>query len=189
MCLFKNIAELQEWLAAQKIDTAAWGVGAAKSVSELWQEIMVGETTILNEPPVRVVRGVVQVMIRNGSKILIEREQEFAHNQKRYRNTPPAEKMKPAESYTATVLRCMSEEFGIKPETIEIREETYRQRREMKESSSYPGLLTLYHFHIVEVQVQGLPDTEFWTQETGSGNLVTRHHWIWKSESETDGDF
>ena len=178
---FKNVAELQNWLKANRIDTSLWGEGNAKTINNLWNELQNGEIAFQDSPPRRLVH-VAQVLIRKGKQILLEAEQELANGQRRFRNQPPSEKMKPGESSTDAVLRCFQEELGIRPEDVTFLPETYERVQRESDSLSYPGLTTQYTFQIIAAQVAGLPETDFWrdNQAFGSGDPVKRHLWIWR---------
>jgi len=179
----KNINELTQLLSAKNIDTSKWGTGTTKTTNDLWNEIRNGESIIQDEPLLRIV-DVINVIIRNGESVLIETSQELDDGRTRSRNIVPAEKKKTGESYIEAARRCLREELQVKDRNIEILESTYRQEQKIKESISYPGLSTLFRYHIVEAKVNGLPNTDFWTFESADNELdpISRHHWIWKRE-------
>ena len=180
----KNAEQLENLLIANGIDFALWGQGNAKYVIDLWNEMISGESIIQENPLIRLV-AVVQIVIRNtDGRILIEVEQELADGRIRSRNRAPAEKMKPAESYSSAAIRCLEEELGLSADKVKLIKPTYKQIQELKDSPSYPGLQSKYIFHIIEAKVLGLPDTDFWTDEaTYNGkDPVRKHHWAWVEE-------
>lgn len=179
--------DLQAWLAVQGIDCSEWGLGTTKTVDNLWTELVKGEILLVDNPPLRVVQ-VVQVVIRQGSRILIEVEQEFADKRRRARHYPPSEKMAAGESYVAAAMRCLKEELDVDRPRVELLLSTYQQRVSEKDSLSYPGLKSRYLFHVVEAKVEGLPSTEFWTLEDNVEPLdpVRKHHWVWQPQNEAD---
>jgi ADP-ribose pyrophosphatase YjhB (NUDIX family) len=181
MLTFEGIAELKAWLKAKGIDTTLWGSGQAKSVENLWAELVAGESQIQDDPPLRLVR-MVTIMIRDGDKILVEAAQEFGENQQRYRGWPPAEKIKPGESPAEAALRCLHEELQVASNQVEILSWTFQPELAHHESPSYPGLLTNYLRYEVEAKVDGLPGEPFWTSETArdDGDPVRNHHWLWE---------
>lgn len=178
---FSTVEELRQWLLRREIDLSAWDRGEAKSISDLWSEIVRGESELRDEPPRRQVE-VVRVIIRRDGDTLIEARQELRGGRQRARGRPPSEKMKPGESYEETALRCLEEELGVAPQEARILPETYRRKTWEGYSSSYPGLCTQYTFHIVRAEVEGLPPNNFSTVEKtpGPGEPVARHHWIWR---------
>jgi ADP-ribose pyrophosphatase YjhB (NUDIX family) len=176
--------ELREWLVARGIDISKWGTGAAKTVDDLWNEIQREEIYLQDDPPLRIVNAV-QVIVRRESSMLVELKQEFEDGRVRFRNHPPAEKMKPSEHCEDAAIRCLQEELGVERSAIEIDKGTDRQAREVKESPSYPGLNTQYTFHVVAARVKGLPDDDFETEEDthNEAEAVRKHQWGWRKQS------
>ena len=179
--IFQSEDQLQNWLNQVNIDTSLWGEGNAKTVSHLWDEIVCGEAAVQDSPPLRLV-DVTQIIIRRGKQILMETKQELENGQVRFRNQPPSEKMKAGENYTDAALRCFHEELGVEETAVTFLHNTYTQMESETDSLSYPGLKTRYTFHIIEAIVAGLPDEDFWQENTayGTGDPVKRHHWTWR---------
>ena len=150
-------------------------------MANLWEEISLGETKIEEDPPRRVVE-VARVVIRRGDRILIEVGQEFVDGQTRRRNSPPSEKMRPQENYVVAARRCLTEELGLTPDDSTILKDRYRRKLRVKESDSYPGLITRYVIHVVAAEAPTLPEGTFYTDEEagGPGDPVRRHRWAWK---------
>lgn len=101
----------------------------------------------------------------------------------RQRGLPLSEKLMARESWRPAVRRAVAEELGSmlpKQPDVKVRDETYQEVIEVSESVSYPGLLTQYQCHQVEVRVEGLPETRsFVTREVKpSGSLEL--HWAWR---------
>jgi len=183
--LLQSLEQLKDWLVSRGIDLSRWGCGQAKTVESLWDELVNGEMLIQDNPTLRI-GHVVQIIIRRDQKILIESEQVFDDKRIRTRNYPPSEKMRKDETYREAAIRCLQEELGLDPEDIEIIDSTYRQTQKELESPSYPGLQTRYLFHIVEARVNGLPDTDFWTDESAQNQKdpIRRHHWTWRPQAD-----
>ena len=136
-------------------------------------------------PPLRTVE-VVQVIIRRGSRILLEVEQEFGNAQKRSRNLPPSEKLKAGENYISAAVRCLNEELGLKQAEIAFVGSGYEKIETITESPSYPGLQTRYTFHSIEAVAKGLPEKDFWRENTThiNGDPVKRHLWAWQAKTK-----
>jgi ADP-ribose pyrophosphatase YjhB (NUDIX family) len=178
---FNSVAELEAWLKAKGMDTSRWGVGGAKSVKNLWDEINQGESQLQTVPPLRLVR-VVNVIIRQGRRMLVETKQEFGENQTRSRSSPPAEKIKPGETPVEAAVRCLQEEMEVSPDRVKILAWTAEPEQIRLESPSYPGLVSNYILYEVEAKVAGLPRRPFSTVETAhdDGDPVKNHQWLWK---------
>lgn len=179
--LLKTIHQLNEWLNSQDINTAAWGLGEAKTVENLWAEIVEGETQLQDNPPLRVVQ-IVNVIIRRGDYLLVEAAQEFGDHQQRRRDLPPAEKLKPGENPVDGAIRCLQEELQVGPAYVEVLAAPPEAESVIRESPSYPGLPTQYRLYRVEVKVTGLPEADFSTSESphDDGDPVRSHHWRWE---------
>ena len=176
-----NLKTLEQWLAQRGIDTSDWGTTGAKSVINLWHELLEGDVVLQDNPPLRVVH-VVQIIVRQQGRILIEAMQEFGDGSRRYRNQPPSEKMKIDESHVDAALRCLHEELGVEETDVSFNQSSYKQMQAQADSPSYPGLPTQYTFHLIEAAVAGIPDSDFWhdNETYGEGDPVKRHYWVWQ---------
>jgi len=175
-----STAALTTWLHTHQIDTTAWGQGAAKQVDDLWHELMAGESTLQADPPLRCVR-VVEVLVEQAGRRLVEAAQQLADGRVRVRNRPPSEKLKPGEAPFAAAVRCLVEELTVDPATITAANTPITERTVLDESGSYPGLQTAYTFYQVHLVVAGLPLTAFTTANAahGPGDPVVAHQWAW----------
>jgi len=170
---FESEDDLRAWLHGHGIDTSTW----TKSVGDLWREYANGETTFADGS--RVV-SVVRVVIRRGDHVLFEVGQVLDGGERRTRNALPSEKMKPGESVREAALRCVREELGVTVgDTAARPDETPKVK--VESSPSYAGLPTRYTFYDCEVDVPGLPDGPFPTDE--EGDAVRVHHWEWRPEN------
>ena len=179
---FASIHALEAWLKKHGIDYEVWGKNSSKSLRNLWHELEAGEVQLKEVPPLRVVE-VVQIIIRRDADILVEAEQEFINGQRRFRNQPPSEKVKPGETIQQAARRCLKEELGVPAEAVTLRMESHRQHQTNTNSISYPGLPSQYNFHLLEAVVTGLPDGDFWRENQTEGTVdpVKRHRWVWQS--------
>lgn len=181
MKTFTSSRQLQLWLGEQGIDLSLWGEGEAKSVADLWLEMVNGETTLHESPPRRQVQ-VVELLIEHNGQFLIEAMQEFANGERRYRKHLPAEKIKRGEDALMAARRCLLEEFSLTDlqlETIRITiEQTVEKERR---SPSYPGLNTTYLLHRVRIENFDFPSEDFATENQAhdDGDPVKAHHWQW----------
>ncbi|MEW2401515.1 NUDIX domain-containing protein [Streptomyces sp. NPDC046862] len=176
-----SLDELQDWLRSNGIPYESWGVGAVKSVRNLWDEITAGEAVLSGDPPLRRV-SVVSVRVVVDGRQLTEVGQQMATGAVRKRNSPPTEKMKPGETATAAALRCLAEELGVRATDVVLDPRSLSVTVEKLASPSYPGLPGEYRLHTVHAQVSGLPETAFTTAESpGDGDpVISTHHWEWR---------
>jgi hypothetical protein len=125
---------------------------------------------------------VVQIIIKRDGLLLVEMEQEFVNGQRRSRDLPPSEKIKPGESCVEAAYRCLCEELGLSRDQISIDESGYERRERVADSLSYPGLYSRYTIHDVHADVRGLPDGDFWRENVAAkdGDPVKRHLWAWR---------
>ncbi len=180
MPCFENVQQLNKWLSSKGIDTTQWGINNAKSVEDLWVEIVAGEAEIQDNSPLRIVY-VVHIVIRDGDKILIEGEQR-SKNQQRYRGILPSEKIKGGESEVEAAIRGLEEELQVQSIDVKILEPSSAPRRETRISKSYPDLHTEYVISEVEAEIDNLPSEDFWTCETPNDRdkPVKEHQWLWR---------
>jgi hypothetical protein len=176
-----SLADLNKCLIINNINLSLWGTGNAKSIMHLYEELINGECRLNEKPFIRVL-PIVQVLIFQNGKLLVETEQELFDNRIRKRNLPPSEKMKPEEDWITATIRCIEEELSISQERIKFVTETCLPVIRQRNSQSYPGLLSQYHIYRVEVLIDSLPHDNFWTDEkkgSGKDNAIRRHKWGW----------
>lgn len=176
---------LQSLLSARGVDTASWGTGTAKAVDDLWAEIEQGEATLQGDPFRRVV-SVVEVLIVQDGRYLLEAEQEFHDGRRRTRDTLPAEKLGVDERPKEGARRCLMEELALERADIHELWRRAKYQTTLTESPSYPGLRTEYDITRVAARVRPLPNTAFWTDESEEAGKepVRRHRWAWKPLSD-----
>ena len=147
-----------------------WGTApGTKRVANLWMELIEGEIVLEDAHPPRRTVHVASVHIKNDAGfVLVEAHQEMADGSIRHRNRPLSEKMRPGEDVETACFRGISEELGCQlgcKSRVKIVPDSYRQKLEERESLSYPGLLTSYIIHSIDVTIKDLPDTGFYTVE------------------------
>lgn len=180
---FHSPDELGAWLVASGIDVSQWGGGGSKTVDDLWREYLGGESTFDDDPPSRLVE-VAQLIIKRGDAALIELEQVFADGRRRTRMRPPSEKLLRGETPRAAALRCLQEELGLSTAGAAI-EGDGETTELIAGSPSYPGLPTRYVFHTFEVTDTGLPDGDFYRENSAPGDPIRRHLWGWRPGEES----
>ena len=180
MELFKNHKKLGLWLFSKGVDVSKWGTGGAKSVKNLWSELMAGETVLTARPLHRRVSAV-ELFVKRDKKYLIERKQRLKDGRFRPINRRPREKLHANENLFKAVLRCAEEELGAAPERVRVLSKSSRPKNIYRNSSSYPGLPTHYRVYAVRIKIDGLPGRSFITREKGRSGPVSEHFWAWGS--------
>jgi hypothetical protein len=151
--------DLVTLLGAHNIPLEQWGIGKAKTVDHLLQELEEGETrlTVQNGGLVRISVGVglnVHVHVDGVPYRLFEKEQRFSDGRTRTRDlsTSLGEKLKPGEDPERAVYRALREELGIKGDPRFLRQFLFGRTLETKErpSDSYPGIRSHYTLHVFE---------------------------------------
>jgi hypothetical protein len=176
----ESLHQLTAWLISKGISTAQWGMGAAKSLPDLWNEIAIGDAYLEDNPPQRVL-NIVDVVVHCGNRVLVEHEQQLSDGRKRYRDLPLSEKIKPGESPVDAAIRGLKEELQVEPNEIKILNASSPPEQIQRVSNSFPGLQTRYVIHKVDVEIDHLPSQDFWTDESQGDheNVTKRHHWRW----------
>ena len=169
------------WLHAHEIDIVHWGQANAKTVDDLWQELMLGECRLQECPIMRLV-DVTNVLVQQNGLLLREVGQELRNGRVRHRDSLPAEKMLPGEDALTTARRCLSEELNLNDSAFCSDFALVMTQSKRKDSPSYPGLPSRFTIYTVKVQVQGLPVEEFSTFNAAyeKGDPVRVHHWRWQ---------
>jgi ADP-ribose pyrophosphatase YjhB (NUDIX family) len=180
---FDNISQLRNWLLSNDVNISKWGKFATKSMENLWEEISLGEAIIQDNPPRRMVK-VVQIMIRNKGKVLIEGKQKRGSFWSHFRGYPPSEKIMSGETVLDAALRCVEEELLIDKLHVKILEQPTFLKTETRSSISFPGLYTIYEIYEIKLEIDELPNDTFWTIEAKSDGTLSRiqHQWVWVKE-------
>lgn len=148
--------ELLALLKMYAIPVAQWGVGDAKTLQHLLEELNAGEVSLQERQGmlVRTVAGSsLNVYYKDGATTLMltEKEQIFTDGRHRKRNieTSIGEKMKRDETPGEAAWRAMREELNIEEQLPLI-----PRPKIIKgpiPSESFPGLYTLYTIHVYDV--------------------------------------
>ncbi|MEZ4656072.1 MAG: hypothetical protein R2911_00700 [Caldilineaceae bacterium] len=74
---FKDIDSLENWLRAHHINTTNWGRASAKTVADLWQELVLGESRLQIDPVMRLV-DVTNLLLRQNGWTLRKPDRKWA---------------------------------------------------------------------------------------------------------------
>ena len=153
--------ELNSWLTAHGVDTASWGVGKAKTISHLLDEVVSKESTLqLLAGQVFRCLTVVKMVIchpTGAPRHLVHARQKMADGRVRERNVLPSEKMVAGEEAKHAAVRGVLEEMGeyvLAQQLIKVDPETLLVWNEIVDSPSYPSLTTQYTLYQVGVRLR-----------------------------------
>ena len=179
-----SLEELHNLLDEHGIGHQHWPATGRKSTLDLFQEFQNGDCQLQLNPLRRQV-AVVALFIWQDGHLLIE-TCEHHNGTCIERNWPPSEKRRRQESVIATVHRCLQEEFaGLCTPASYLMQHTWT-RSHTEDSPSYPGLLSEYHFDVVELKIPFLPTVPFITHEIDPLTQSNRiHHWTWMEPPAT----
>lgn len=179
-----NITEafLRALLGSFNVPLDSWGIGKAKSIPDLLEELREGECHIrIDANGVTRVTEIVKIHIIDPScparGNLLEWLQIFPDRRERERKQKPSEKMKGGELPEVALGRGLKEELDLEPDgwvakVLSVVEES-------NESPSYPGLSSVYVIHHFGVELKpGSPALrdEFIVKEPDGGEL----HFRWE---------
>ena len=181
-----NIEELHQVLLKYGINTSRYGCDQAKTILQLYGEIVDGETILYDKNgSLERQLNVVYVLIIKNDKILLEKQQTLPTGQIRNRNIPLAEKLKSDENWKPAAIRGIVEELSYLDKdtkidlAITVDFDSHKQFIEKTFSKSYPGIATTYLTHVVPATVSGIPDIDFKSfEKREDGYLITEWTWI-----------
>lgn len=169
-------------LLQRHVDFTRFGIGSAKKLTDLLEEVEKGETILLEENG-RLVRQVSVVTINvfvdvNGDLYrLVEDRQVFDDGRLRRRNLPSSisEKLHRDEDVLIAISRALKEEIGVSEFTILTSAPSTSV--EKKESSSYPGIVSYYALTKMDVLIALSEYKAEGYQET-ENDLTTYFVWV-----------
>lgn len=153
----KTLEGVRGLLQKHNIPLELWGKGEAKTLEHLAQEVLSGETELVETENGELVRQItaIDLLIKyvneNGRMYqLKETKQVFANGHERVRPeiSSIAEKSKLGENPDEVAIRAVKEELGI---AEDISPEFVRTENKKKISKSFPGLDTKYVIHFYTV--------------------------------------
>jgi 8-oxo-dGTP pyrophosphatase MutT (NUDIX family) len=150
----KEKRRISSLLKSHGIDLEKWGVGGAKTVDHLVNELILGESHLVQTLDGEIFRvletaaGIVEYIDPDGNKLLlVEDRQEFKDGrirQRGYTKWSISEKQKPAETSCEAMERAIKEELGL---INGYDFDEFETIKEIDESHSFPGLNTEYTIH------------------------------------------
>lgn len=177
--IITSVIDLTNWLRKHGMPVEDYRKDQAKTVEQLYSEILSGEARLEENPPLRIL-NLVGIILEQNDKILYEQGQQFKDGRYRVRDILPGEKLKPDEQPLSAATRWLIEEMAEFSKSIELDESSCHTSKKLQESPSYPGLTTRYILHYFNASSIDLPCGPFSTIERDSSDIVCKHFWIWK---------
>lgn len=179
----ENIEELRDILVENGVRVEDFGKSGAKKLEDLFRELQNKETEIVKEGD-KIFRKIsalsISVKHESGGKkyVLVEEKQIFADGRERKR-TPLgslSEKLRRDEDPKVAVARALQEELSINTNYTPSFVETIN---EIKESGSYPSLLTKYVFYRynIDLENEDYKPEGYVEHEEGTG---IKTYFVWK---------
>jgi len=156
-----NVDYLEAFMTDREIDLAQFGVGQAKTLSALYQELGKHECCLLvrDGRVIRLVDLVVLRIVSPSGRYLVEAEQTFADGRKRSVQRLPAvmcrAKGKGIESAMLEINRILSSELKTTSKVIAVEAVNSQEAVSVEKtvSQSYPGLESIYRRFIFNASV------------------------------------
>jgi hypothetical protein len=135
-----------------------WGIGAAKTIDHLVTEVLEGEIDLVEDEEGGLLRKIEPMGVNvyyhdeSGDYRLFEDYAVFKDGRVRRRQleTSIGEKMKPGETTKQAAARAIAEELSI-PDGVIF--ENWKDKEDIRESNSYPGLMSKYNIHEVDAEI------------------------------------
>ncbi len=148
--------ELKALLLKHGINLSDFGKGKAKTLEHLLTEVQDGEAQLIERDGELIrhleVLNIDVISEVGGIRWLVEDRQEFADGRRRKRDLPASvsEKLHAGEEPLNAVTRALKEELGISKFKISS---PFSRKVESLESPSFPGLMSEYVLHKVDVLI------------------------------------
>lgn len=186
---------LAKFLEEHNVKTACFGVGGAKSLEALAQEVQSDSSRLMLDAAdykkiVRVVDVVLLKLFDDHERLLIDAEELYADGRRRSTWRLPGSKKETYENVTQTARRILEETLNLDPSIVVLDEDVVLEEEEQN-SPSYPGLYTVYrkeviHGHVFSQDAElrnrfGL-DSRGWSAK--ERNCTRTLRWITEEEAE-----
>jgi len=160
-----NEEELFQYLGDNNVDISKWGEGTARSVAEFSEELVKGDSALLRMTSGRIVRVVDIVVLKimktteDGIVVLREIEEKLG-TKMNVLDRLPAAKRRADEHPFAAARRMISKYLHMDNNTVTLDPDDVKVSQEEQESTSYPGLLSLYRKRYMTATVHDVPPSK-----------------------------
>jgi len=145
--------DLTKYFQDNKIDISKFGAGQAKTIKDISAELIKGESSLMQDTDMSVIRVVDVVVIKlvhsvTGS-ILIQTEQTFPDGTKVSLKRLPGAKRRPDENQFLTARRILKRQLKVEENHVTLDSTNVSVTEEEKDSPAFPGLRTVYRKRII----------------------------------------
>jgi len=196
-----DVNMFKKTLIEHNIDPNLFGVGKAKKVDQLAQEVSTGASRLMldateHKKLVRVVDIVVlKLRPEDQTRLLIEAKEQFPDGRTRETMRLPGTKKEPYENARQTAQRILKEFLNLDDMAMVNFDFAAVERQEEEiDSPSFPGVTTVYRKELVECKIVtadgsklamvGLPGNKEWKAQDSQGNTK---FFQWMTEAEAEG--
>jgi len=157
-----NEEDLFQYLTDNNVDVSKWGEGTARSVAEFSEELVKGESALLRQDTGRIVRVVDIVVLKlvktaaDGTEVVLREVEEKVSSKTSALDRLPATKRRADEHPFAAARRMISKYLHMDNNTVTLDPDDVKVSQEEQESTSYPGLVSLYRKRYMKAVVNDL---------------------------------
>jgi len=149
-----NEDALFDYLMNNNVDVSRWGEGTFRSVSEFSEELVKGESTLFRQENGRIVRLVDIVVLKLVKENSVLREvEEMVGERTMALDRLPAMKRRTDEHPFSAARRLLTRYLHFEDNEVNLDPDDVRVLEEEQESTSYPGLLSVYRKRFITAKV------------------------------------
>merc|ERR1740121_534168 len=153
---------LNQYLIDNNVDVSNWGQGTAKSVADFSEELVKGESTLHRQESGRIVRLVDIVVLKLvkagvGQEFILREIEENVGDRVMRLDRLSATKRRADEHPFSAARRLISKYLHIDENAVNIDPDDVRIVEEEQESTSYPGLVSVYRKRFMTANMRFLP--------------------------------
>jgi len=155
--------DLYQYLEDNNVDVSKWGEGTAKSVADFSEELVKGESALLRTEKGKIVRVVEIVVLKiektweDGSTSVLREVEEKVGPKTTSLDRLPATKRRADEHPFAAARRMISKYLHMDNNSVTLNPDDVKIVQEEQESTSYPGLGSLYRKRYMSAKLDPIP--------------------------------
>eukprot|EP00928_Gymnodinium_smaydae_P033371 TRINITY_DN23921_c0_g1_i1.p2 TRINITY_DN23921_c0_g1~~TRINITY_DN23921_c0_g1_i1.p2 ORF type:complete len:568 (+),score=183.33 TRINITY_DN23921_c0_g1_i1:2173-3876(+) len=151
-----HVDDLRTYLVNNKVDPERFGKDGAKTLENLSEELLKGESSIMlqGDQVLRVVDVVVLLITKEGEdEILVETQEKLKDGTINTLDRLPGIKRRPDENMFSAGQKLLTRQLQIDENCVSIDGKNTQTIEKEKESAHYPGIRTLYRRRIIRAEL------------------------------------